>query len=129
MTHWRDRLREADSARWLDGEPDRMDRVRQVVIDAACHTAAEERRVAVRGWAFVIATAMVTVAGVAASWQASLDRDVAPRAIKATSRPALDVPTDVEQEAARQQLHFSTPGGTRIIWVFDSQFDAKGTLP
>jgi hypothetical protein len=33
------------------------------------------------------------------------------------------------EDAERQQLHFRTPGGTRIIWVFDSQFEAKGTLP
>ena len=29
----------------------------------------------------------------------------------------------------RQQLQFSTPGGTRIIWVFDPGFEVKGTLP
>jgi hypothetical protein len=25
--------------------------------------------------------------------------------------------------AARRQLQFSTPGGTRVIWVFDSRFE------
>jgi hypothetical protein len=29
----------------------------------------------------------------------------------------------------RQQLQFATPGGTRIIWVFDPAFEVKGTLP
>lgn len=28
-----------------------------------------------------------------------------------------------------RQLQFSTPGGTRIIWVFDSAFDLKETTP
>jgi hypothetical protein len=36
---------------------------------------------------------------------------------------------DESPAPARQQLHFSTPGGTRIIWVFDPGFEVKGTLP
>jgi hypothetical protein len=34
-----------------------------------------------------------------------------------------------QAEGAPRQLHFSTPGGTRIIWVFDADFEVKGTLP
>ena len=30
---------------------------------------------------------------------------------------------------ARRQLQFSTPGGTRIIWVFDPDFPLKETVP
>jgi hypothetical protein len=29
----------------------------------------------------------------------------------------------------RRQLQFSTPGGTRIIWVFDPNFTMKETVP
>jgi hypothetical protein len=29
----------------------------------------------------------------------------------------------------RRQLHFATPGGTRIIWVFNSRFDTKEVMP
>lgn len=29
----------------------------------------------------------------------------------------------------RRQLQFSTPGGTRIIWVFDPEFSVKETVP
>ncbi len=28
-----------------------------------------------------------------------------------------------------RQLQFSTPGGTRIIWVFDPEFQVKETVP
>jgi hypothetical protein len=35
-------------------------------------------------------------------------------------------PADADQEGARQ-LHFSTPGGTRIIWVFNSDLELKTT--
>lgn len=29
----------------------------------------------------------------------------------------------------RRQFQFSTPGGTRIIWVFDPEFQVKETVP
>lgn len=35
----------------------------------------------------------------------------------------------VEAPAEQRQLQFSTPGGTRIIWVFNSEFDVKETIP
>ena len=35
----------------------------------------------------------------------------------------------VESQPERRQLQFSTPGGTRIIWVFDSEFTVKETVP
>ena len=51
---------------------------------------------------------------------------------RAAERDALVVPIAPETPAAegeRRQLQFSTPGGTRIIWVFDSKFKLKDTLP
>lgn len=39
---------------------------------------------------------------------------------------AVEVPAS---EGERRQLQFSTPGGTRIIWVFDSAFQLKDTTP
>ena len=54
----------------------------------------------------------------------------------ATAPPAggLTVAGELAPETApmgggRQQLQFATPGGTRIIWVFDAEFEVKGTLP
>jgi hypothetical protein len=45
-------------------------------------------------------------------------------------RAAIDEPVAPEQtESGKRQLQFATPGGTRIIWVFDSDFEVKGTLP
>jgi hypothetical protein len=37
-----------------------------------------------------------------------------------------DLPAGQEPDGARQ-LHFSTPGGTRIIWIFNSNLDLKTT--
>jgi hypothetical protein len=37
-----------------------------------------------------------------------------------------DLPAGQERDGAGQ-LHFSTPGGTRIIWIFNSDLDLKTT--
>lgn len=34
-----------------------------------------------------------------------------------------------EPADGRRQFQFSTPGGTRIIWVFDPEFQVKETVP
>ena len=41
----------------------------------------------------------------------------------------LDSPAAAAPEEGRRQLQFSTPGGTRIIWVFDPDFSVKETVP
>jgi hypothetical protein len=42
----------------------------------------------------------------------------------------LDPPASAAAPAeGRRQLQFSTPGGTRIIWVFDPDFTVKETVP
>ena len=51
---------------------------------------------------------------------------------RAADREPVIVPVALEDPAPggeRRQLQFSTPGGTRIIWVFDSEFQLKETLP
>jgi hypothetical protein len=37
--------------------------------------------------------------------------------------------SDPARPTERRQLQFATPGGTRIIWTFDSDFVVKETLP
>lgn len=41
----------------------------------------------------------------------------------------LDSPAAAAPAEGRRQLQFSTPGGTRIIWVFDPDFSVKETVP
>jgi len=45
--------------------------------------------------------------------------------VRSTPAPAASaLPTAVgERVISRRQLQFSTPGGTRVIWTFDSDFD------
>jgi len=51
------------------------------------------------------------------------------------TRPAVEPPITVlevpvaDSDAERRQLQFSTPGGTRIIWVFDDNLRLKEPIP
>jgi hypothetical protein len=40
-----------------------------------------------------------------------------------------DVPLPAAAIGSPRQLQFATPGGTRIIWVFDDALDLKETMP
>jgi hypothetical protein len=130
MTDWKTRWREADSG--LDGGPSdaEIERIRRIVIAAA----GDAPRRAALGWprAFVVTAALLVM--VCASVLTGLQR--ATRQIEGDA-PVVPVAADGapgttvggSADGDRQQLHFRTPGGTRIIWVFDAQFEAKGTLP
>ena len=115
MAGWKSRLREADAAAPVEITDAELRRMRQVVVAAAA--AAPGATV----WppAFLVtATALLVVcSGLLAGLQ-TLTTKPAPLIVE---RPA--------EPSARTQLQFATPGGTRIIWVFDSDFDLKGTTP
>jgi hypothetical protein len=100
MTDWRIRLRDADRALTPDVQPETSQRMRRTVLAAV---PADGR--AVRPWSRAFA------------------------AQAPSTDPSLISATDGIPATARQQLQFATPGGTRIIWVFDSGFEVKGTLP
>ena len=127
MTDWRIRLRDADRALGGDVEPEASQRMRRAVL-AAIPTP----RPAVQAWSRVFAATataltLICVALLTTLQGGRLADDTAARVEPAD--PALASATDEAPATARQQLHFSTPGGTRIIWVFDPGFEVKGTLP
>jgi hypothetical protein len=119
-THdWRTRLRAGDPA--LDGDLD---------VEAA----AEIRRrilaavqpATLQTWPWprpmlVAATLALTIAAGAAA-----GRQLAPPTADTATRAAVQGAGTTDE---RRQLQFSTPGGTRIIWVFDPQFTMKETMP
>jgi len=126
MTDWRTRLRESDPAR--DAEMAALDvqRIRSVVVSAA--NQADRRVVFVWPRAFVAAAAalvLVCVTALTALHRAA--SDMQPR--EAAQYQGEQGTTQDGMQIERTQLQFTTPGGTRIIWVFDTQFDVKGTLP
>ena len=128
MTDWRIRLRNAGRALRDDVEPETSQRMRRDVLAAVVP---EERSGRTWSRAFAATAAALTLVCVAllTTLQGGVrgSEDTAVRVEPAG--PELASTTDDTSATARQQLHFSTPGGTRIIWVFDPGFEVKGTLP
>lgn len=118
MKDLRTLLRDADPAAGDPGlSPLQVDAMRRVVVDAARRPDAIETAWQ-RPLAVVAMIALTLAAGVLTGRNLSLQE------------PAADAPRIVPtQDVERRQLQFSTPGGTRIIWVFDPEFELKETLP
>jgi hypothetical protein len=129
MTDWRTRLRDADPAAGGEIPAADLERMRATVLAAARGAGATMPRVVVpRAFVLTAGVLLMTCAGMLTGLQS------AKREMTAMPAPAVSGEAGAAADAAalqveRQQLQFSTPGGTRIIWVFDSQFDVKGTLP
>jgi hypothetical protein len=130
MTDWRIRLHDADRAlgsRGSDLEPETAQQMRRAVLAAV---PAETRLVRIWSRTFAATAAALTLVcvGLLTTLQGGrLATDSAARIEPADA--ALATATDATPPTPPQQLHFSTPGGTRIIWVFDPGFEVKGTLP
>ena len=112
MTDLRDRLRAADPVTSEPALPaDDVAAMRRRVIDAA-----RETRVPAAGWnrALAIAAAVAVMTGVGI--------DVARRAPRQEAAALPLASTAAAAPAGRTQLHFSTPGGTRVVWTLDPAF-------
>jgi hypothetical protein len=126
MTTWKDRLRDADEALARDLSPAESQRLRRTVL-AAASTAGRARR-----WPlpFVLTAASLAAASVALVLTI-VTASPGPQVPSGTRADGGQAQTTEgpQAETGPRQLHFSTPGGTRIIWVFDADFEVKGTLP
>lgn len=69
-----------------------------------------------QAFAVGVAVAVTLFVGVLAGRQLPPPRNAAPAP-----------PSDGKMEP--RQFQFATPGGTRIIWVFDPEFSVKETIP
>jgi len=72
-------------------------------------------------WQQPLAVAAVVALTIAAGVVAG--RRLSPAEAESTA-PIVSVPAE-----GRRQFQFSSPGGTRIIWVFDPEFQVKETVP
>ena len=111
---WRSRLRDADAAAPVEITDAELRRMRQAVVAAA---AASSATMWPRAFLVTATALLVVCSGLLAGLQ-NLTPKRAPLIVEHAAEPS-----------PRTQLQFSTPGGTRIIWVFDSEFDLKGTTP
>jgi hypothetical protein len=99
--------------------PDEASRMRRAIVAAA-----RDRSTDVPGWwptpMLVAATVAVALAaGVSVErWLPRRDRAIADAGATTASMSTLPAAS-----RERRQLQFASPGGTRIIWVFDSDFN------
>ncbi len=129
MTDWRAQVREAVADADRDSLPDDAVRaMRHVVVAAARDEHGDVRRFSCgRSLAVAATLLLLTAVGITAGRRMNLSLPV-------SEQPAMhDAMTDPTRpdDALRshRQLQFSTPGGTRIIWVFNSDLDLKAAIP
>jgi len=117
MKDWVTALREGDPAAAKPLSTDDAEAMRRLVVAVA----REDRRPPVwwpRAFAFAALVTMMVIASAIGSRQIAEQQRATPRSAGETADPG-----------ERRQLQFSTPGGTRIIWVFNSEFRLKETMP
>jgi hypothetical protein len=125
MKNLADILREGDPAADSELSPMQVDAMRRVVLDGA-------RRppnlidVVRTPWhqplAMATMVALMIAAGIVTGRRLAIEDAEVP-----VGRGPETVRTAPAEQ--RRQLQFSTPGGTRIIWVFDPEFSMKESLP
>lgn len=114
MTDVRTLLAEADPLRGEPGlDADEAQRMRQTVLDAIVQPSAGSA-----AWQRVAAVAAVVVMLIAAGALAT--RPPAP--VRSSTVDADGLAPASEGAGERLQVQFATPGGTRIIWTIDPQF-------
>jgi hypothetical protein len=109
MTDWRAVMLDGDGAM----SPERAQEIRRTVIAAAERTASTAVP-----WPWRLAVAAATLAVLAGG-----AGDFAQRGALEGDAPA----TGLSDQ--RRQVHFATPGGTRIIWELNPEFTLMETLP
>jgi hypothetical protein len=110
-------LREGDPAAADEGlSPEQVHAIRRAMLNAA-----RQPDVVRTPWQRPLAVAATVALTVGAGVFTGQRLAHAPNA-------SLDAPAAAPAER-RRQLQFSTPGGTRIIWVFDPDFSVKETVP
>ena len=115
MNEWERQLRDGDP---LVSEPDlaqrEVDRMRRAVLTAPREHASPSRV----PWLAVAVTVLGVVAGVVVTRRPPDAPTAARVLVPAVTDAAATLPPP-------RQLQFATPGGTRLIWVFDPNFEMR----
>lgn len=128
MTDWRRALREADAQNENDRlSPDEAESMRRVMLAAASARVPEPARWSWTRPMFVAATLVAMIAvGIVVGRR--VDLPVPPETATTAPGQSNAEASSGEASVPNRQLQFLTPGGTRIIWVFNSEFDLKATM-
>jgi len=112
MNRWQTSLRDGDPiAREPALSPADVERMRRRVLAGETRSPSMGRALAI-----ALSGALALVIGIGAWWSGAAPPAPADTAAAAGSN---------ESENVRRQLQFATPGGTRVIWIFDSNFDVR----
>lgn len=121
--------------------------MRQVVVAAARQCPALESRWRVSRWIpmstpprLAVGAAGVALIGLGTASALRFDARARPGAEAEASLAQRTMPAakavkerlaaaGAEADSERRQLHFASPGGTRIIWVFNPDLSLKETMP
>jgi hypothetical protein len=127
MTDWRTLLREVDTRNGQERlSAEETEAMRRAVLAAAANTPVESDR---SFWMRPLLVAATVVAMIAVGIVAGRRLDLAvPPENPAAQGDSSAGPLAAEIGVPNRQLQFLTPGGTRIIWVFNSEFDLKATV-
>jgi len=128
MTDWRRAVREADARDENDRlSPDEAESMRRAMLAAASARIPEPERWSWTRPMFVAATVVALIAvGIVGRHRGDLPTP--PETTTTVPGDARPEATGTEASVPNRQLQFLTPGGTRIIWVFNSEFDLKATM-
>lgn len=118
MNTWQRLLREHDPAGDARLSPDEATLIRAAAVKAAAQAGPQRVQ-----WQQPLAMAAVILLMIGSGVVAGL------RVAERDRADAIAATAPGEEPAERRQLQFSTPGGTRIIWVFNSELDSKEIIP
>jgi len=133
MTNWQSAMREAAERDEQDHlSADEAQAMRRIVTAAVVADASDRATSIWTGRPVLVAATIVAIISVGVGTGLRLapaDRSHEPAtATVATELAPIDATNPASVNPASRQLQFMTAGGTRIIWVFNSELDLKATL-
>ncbi|HEU4937767.1 MAG TPA: hypothetical protein VFT39_15010 [Vicinamibacterales bacterium] len=133
MSNWRGAMREAVERDEQDHlSPDEAQAMRRLVVAAVSDAAPERAAFPWMRRPVLVAATIVAIISVGVvtglRWDLSNRSPQAPATEVASQASGTDATHAANVTSQNRQLQFMTAGGTRIIWVFNSELDLKATL-
>jgi hypothetical protein len=119
MNDWRTALRDADPGEHAQLPASDVQAMRRAVLAATVGRAPAAPRLWVQPLLVAATIALMIGTGVMAGRKAAVTE----------SRSPIHTTTTDPGDQEKRQLQFATPGGTRIIWVFNPEFQVSESTP
>ena len=133
MTDWRTALRNAaDRDEQGRLSADQADAMRRAIVAAVANDASGRAQAIWMRRPVLVAATIVAIVSIGVGTGIHLDQSIHSEPLSPTGRapyPASPEQADnIPVAPQNRQLQFLTPGGTRIIWVFNQDLDLKAAL-